>query len=129
LESRRSSDPLLFTTTDFFGNSIILKTKTWELHILDEHPEMAGYEKMVQGVVEQPEQIRISTDYDSGLAFISSPGVGPRPEGIRVLVDYADTFYEKGASFGVVATAYPIDWIKYGHPKLGKTIYRRGGGK
>jgi hypothetical protein len=90
---------------------------------------MAGYETLVKSVVEAPAQIQVSTQHATGLAFISDPGVGPRPEGIRVLVNYAHTCYEKGATTGMVATAYPIDVQEYGNPRLGKTTYKKGGQK
>jgi hypothetical protein len=88
---------------------------------------MAGYETLVEKTIQDPEQIRVSLYSSTGLAYISPPGVGPRPEGIRVLVNYADTAYEKGASIGRVSTAYPVDFAKYGSPKLGKIIYQKGG--
>jgi len=88
---------------------------------------MAGCETLVQSVVESPAEVRPSTYSETALAFISGPGVGPRPEGIRVWVNYADTNYEKGATTGMVSTAYPIDKVIYAHPKMGKAIYKKKG--
>ncbi len=87
---------------------------------------MAGLENLVKKTVQDPDIIRLSTVSDTGLAFASPPGVGPSPEGIRVLVSYVDVFYEKGATSGKVQTAYPVDVVKYGSPKLGRVIYKKG---
>ena len=120
---------LVWSTSDFFGNSVMLVRSTWDLHILDEHPEMDTYEALVKSTVEKPFEIRTSTQNNTALAFISEPGIGPSPEGIRALVNYADTYFEKGSTSGMIVTAYPVDIVKYGSPQIGKTIYKRGGGK
>lgn len=117
----------LFAVTDWFGNFVQLSATTWNVHILTEHPSMLGLENEVQQTLQSPVQIQASTQYDTGVAFFSEAGVGSHAEGIRVLVNYSDTAYEKGASSGIVTTAYPIDVIKYGYPKLGKIIYKKGG--
>lgn len=127
LKSKRKN--LVWDTTDFFGNYITLEQVTWNEHIVVEHPAMASYEALTKSVVENPDEIRLSTQQQTALAFISGPGTGPGPEGIRALVNYTDNSYEKGSSFGRIVTAYPVDIIKYGTPKLGKLIYKRGGGK
>jgi len=90
---------------------------------------MMGLEMVVQETIEEPLEIRVSTFSNTSVAFVSGPGAGSHVEGIRVLVNYADTAFEKGASSGKIQTAYPIDIIKYGSPRLGKTIYRKGGRK
>jgi hypothetical protein len=125
----RKPASFIFSTTDFFGNLVNLTQGTWDSHITVEHPQMVGYHGIVQDVIEDPEEIRPSTLSDTGIAFISAPGIGPRAEGIRVLVNYGDTQYEKGSSTGNVMTAYPIDVVKYGYPQLGPAIYKKGGRK
>lgn len=120
---------LVWDATDFYGNYVTLEQVTWNEHILIYHPEMTGYEELVKSVVEDPHEIRLSTQQNTALAFVSEPGTGPSPEGIRALVNYADTSYEKGSGFGIVVTAYPVDIIKYGTPQLGKIIHKRGRGK
>ena len=120
-------NPPLFAVTDWFGNFVELSVNTWNIHILTEHPQMVGLENEVQQTLQSPVQIQESTHYDTGVAFFSEAGVGSHAEGIRVIVDYTDTAYEKGASSGIVTTAYPIDVIKYGFPRLGRIIYRKGG--
>jgi hypothetical protein len=122
----RKRNPNLFSTNDFYGNLVTLAQTSWDEHILVEHPELAGYEDLIKSTLKNPSEVRLSTQSDTALAFISEPGTGPRPEGIRTLVDYADMFYEKGSSSGMVVTAYPIDIVKYGTPQLGKTIYKKG---
>jgi hypothetical protein len=121
--------PLIFTTTDFFGNQVILKENTWLDHILSEHQDMVGHEATLEAVLKDPLEILPSTLSNTCAAYISGPAVGPRPEGVRVLVNYTDIYYEKGASSGTITTAYPIDIIKYSNPQLGKAIYKKGGRK
>lgn len=119
---------LVFSTTDYFGNLVTLAQGTWVEHILDPqqgHPEMEGLEDIVEDVIKNPNEIRISSGETTALLYISSPGVGPRPEGVRAVVKYETTLYEKGATRGAVATAYPIDIKKYGTGGLGKRIYQR----
>ena len=127
--SKKKFPPTIFNTTDFFGNLVSLSEQTWNVHIITEHTEMFGCEALVEKTVKDPFEVRLSTAYDTGVAFISAPGVGSHAEGIRVIVAYADTNYEKGASTGKVTTAYPVDIINYGSPQLGKTIFKKGGKK
>jgi hypothetical protein len=87
------------------------------------------YETLVKLTVEKPYEIRTSTQNNTALAFISEPGTGPSPQGIRALVNYADMHFEKGSTGGIIVTVYPVDFVKYRTPQLGKTIYKRGGGK
>jgi hypothetical protein len=119
-------NPVIFDINEFYGNVVKLHASTWVDHVLVEHPQMSGYEALVQQVLKDPYEIRRSTLYNIGAAFISEPKVVPAfPEGIRVLVRYEDAFYEGGASSGLVATSYPIDLIGYQRPNLGATIYRK----
>jgi hypothetical protein len=105
---------------------VTLANDTWLDHVLDivdGHPQMAGYEILVQEVLRDPYMVQQSTHYETAAAFISSAGVGPSPEGIRVVVAFDDVSYQKGASIGRVSTAYPVDVARYPTPRLGKTIY------
>ena len=126
---KSKSKQLVWSTTDFYGNLVVLGQVTWSDHVLVEHPAMLGYEELVKSVIQDPNEIRLSTFQNTAIAFISEPGVGPRPEGVRALVNFADMSYEKGSASGMVVTAYPVDIIKYATPRLGKTIYKRGGRK
>lgn len=125
----KKSRPPIFTTTDFYGNEVALTDNTWSYHVLDEHPEMAGHEKTLQEILQDPYEIRPSTQLNTAVAFISDANVGPRPAGVRILVNYTDIHYEKGASSGTITTAYPVDIIKYGNPQLAAAIYKKGGRK
>lgn len=131
MSKKRHPEPLVFSTTDVFGNLVVLAQATWNEHIIDidGHPEMAGWEQAVYDVIGDPHEVRLSTEYDTGVAFISDANVGPRPEGIRAIVGFAEKFYEKGATTGMVITAYPIDIVNYRNPRIGKTIYKKGGRK
>jgi hypothetical protein len=116
---------VIFSVTDYFGNLVECDEYTWNVHILDPvdgHPQMAGYENLVMDVLRSPYEIRSSTQHSTGVAFISAAGVGPSADGIRTLVNYASTSYEKGSTIGNVMTAYPVDWVKYASPQLGKII-------
>lgn len=88
---------------------------------------MAGFENLVQETIEDPYEICPSTLSSTGLAFVSATGIGPGAEGIKVLVNYTDSAYEKGATSGKVQTAFPIDIIKYSKPNIGRAIYKKGG--
>jgi hypothetical protein len=90
---------------------------------------MAGFEDLVQATIQDPYEICPSTLSSTGLTFASPAGVGPGTEGIRVLVNYADKVYEKGATSGKVQTAYPIDVIRYSKPNIGRAIYKKVGQK
>jgi hypothetical protein len=128
--SRKHKQPAaVFTTNDYFGNQVVLLRSTWDEHVLDGHPEMGGYESLVKSVVFDPEEIRLSTLSTTALAFISAPGTGPSPQGIRALVDYTNRYFEKGGGSGLISTAYPIDVERYGNPKLGRAIYSKKGGR
>jgi len=129
VSKKRASHPLVFSATDCFGNYVELAESTWIEHVLDEHPEMAGYEEIVKAILRDPYQVRRSTKHSTGAAFISEAGVGPRPEGIRTLVIYAEEIIEvqKGSTKGLVTTAYPIDSGKYSNPRIGTPIYTKGG--
>jgi hypothetical protein len=119
----------LFQVTDYFGNLVVLHEDWWIGHILDPnegHPQMVGYENLVQRVVHDPFEVRLSTKASTGAVFISDVGVGPSPEGIRVVVGYPSITFEKGGGHGTVITAYPIDLVRYSTPRIGKIIGRRG---
>ena len=125
--SRKKKPLLIFAGTDFFGNAVELTKANlgfgphpWL------HPAMAGHETSVKRLLEAPDHIRESTVYAHGAGFISAPGFGPSPEGMRVIVNYDDTFYEKGASQSGVATAYPIDIIRYVRTRSWDVQFIRG---
>lgn len=125
--AKKKIDSLLFQTTDYFGNLVDLSEKTW--HIIDPvdgHPQMFGYEDLVKRVLRDPLEVRLSKTFDTGAVFVSDPNVGPSPEGIRVVVGYPNLTFQKGASHGIVKTAYPIDLVRYSTPMIGKVIGRRG---
>ena len=115
---------------DIFGNLVDLYWSTWNGHVLDPvegHPDMAGLEHLVLKVLQDPYEVCQSTLDNAALAYISEPGIGPRPAGIRVLVGYDSTDYEKGSAYGTVNTAYPIDLVGYSNPRinLARPIYRK----
>jgi hypothetical protein len=119
----------VFSATDLWGNLVILREERWLNHIIepiDGHPQLAGYQNLVEQVVINPYEAYESTQQSTGVVFLSDPHVGPSPEGIRVVVNYSTTAYEKGATEGTVITAYPVDLVLYPSPRIGKLIFRRG---
>jgi hypothetical protein len=90
---------------------------------------MSGLEAVVEQTVQDPLEIRLSTLQNTAVAFVSDPNIGTHAEGIRILETYGDTYYEKGASSGMITTAYPVDIVKYSNPQLGAVIYKRRGRK
>ena len=129
MQPKREKGSIILSTADFFGNSVSLSSTTWDAHILDEHPQMAGYLTLVEQTLLDPDEINPSTICPFSAAFTSPPNVGPSAEGIRVLVQYDRTGYEVGSATGRIRTAYPIDRVKFRKPKLGPAIYRKGGAK
>jgi hypothetical protein len=127
--SKKRRPALIFSTMDCWGNQVDLEEERWNSHIVWEHGTMSGHEQVVQKTVEDPAEIFLSTHLNTAVAHVSAPGVGPSPLGVRVLVGYSDVHYQKGGSTGKILTAYPIDLIRYGHPMLGKSIYKKGGKK
>ena len=128
----RKKSPIIFSTMDALGNQVDLYRSTWEQHIIDPfdgHPDMAGLEDLVLDVLKNPYEIYRSTVDSTACAFVSVPGVGPRPEGVRVVVGFATTLYEKGSTEGLVQTAYPIDLLRYPNPQIQKSPFYPYGGK
>lgn len=124
---KRQLSGVVFSVTECFGNLVHLRTGTWLGHILDPvdgHPQMTGYENLVQQVLQDPLEVWTG-QWPTSAVFISDPLIGPSPEGIRVVVKYQDTTFEKGTSSGVVSTAYPIDLVRYNTPRLGRAILKR----
>lgn len=119
--------PIVFSAIDYFGNTVILHQQVWTSHILDPvegHPQMLGYEHLIQQVLADPFEIREGA-WPTAAVFISDPLVGPRPEGIRTVVEYNTLSFIGGACTGLVRTAYPIDTVTYKTPRIGKLLARR----
>jgi len=110
---------------DWFGNEVYLTEETWTTHIVIEHPEMIGCETIVQQALQDPAEILESTLYSHGAVFATPAGTGPGVQGIRAVVSYGEISYQKGASTGKIATAYPIDVIKYGRPHVGRPLFKK----
>jgi len=124
---RRRRPPLLFQVTDYFGNLVALPEVRWLTHILDPilgHPQMYGCENLVQQLLQDPLEIREGA-FPTSAVFISDPGVGPSPEGIRAVVKCTNLAFEKGACAGDITTAYPIDLIGYPTPRMRRIIVGR----
>jgi hypothetical protein len=123
----RQKPPLLFQVSDYWGNLVALSEATWNTHIIDPamgHPQMRGCENLVQQLLQDPLEIREGA-YPRGAVFISDPGFGPGPEGMRAVVLYTNVAFEKGAYTGIVTTAYPIDIARYPTPRIGRVIVQR----
>ncbi len=119
--------PSVFTAQDYIGNQVVLYQQTWDVHICapDNHPQMLGYENLVKSIIEDPYLVHPSTTDPKSLAFVSDQGQGPTGAGVRVLVRYDNMLFPKGASTGLVVTAYPIE-PAYTRPNLGPAIYTKG---
>jgi hypothetical protein len=52
VSKKRHQEPLVFSTTDVFGNLVMLGQATWNEYIIDidGHPEMAGWEQSVLNI-------------------------------------------------------------------------------
>jgi hypothetical protein len=106
---------------DVIGNLITLRRETWDVHVIDPvegHPDMGPFEGSLLQIIQDPAMICRSLTNHLSLAYVSDLGVGPRPEGIRLLVDFASADYLKGGLRGNVQTAYPVDFIAYPTPRI-----------
>jgi hypothetical protein len=124
--AKKIASDVVFSITECFGNLVKLQKQTWEGHILDPsegHPQMSGYETLVQQVLKDPFEVWEGM-FPTSAVFISEALVGPSPEGIRVVVNYRDITFEKGSTTGFVTTAYPIDLVAYPTPRLGRRILK-----
>ena len=110
----------IWVTRDRFANEVYLFREDLD-HILDGHPEMAGRESEIKGIVEQPTRIH-EAGTPKTAAFLG-PSTSSNPEGIRVIVGYSSEMYISGNTSGIVVTAYPIDSIQYNKPRIGGRIY------
>jgi len=126
-KARGGRNPPLFQVPDYWGNLVTLHEATWNIHILDPadgHPQMVGCEKLVQQLLLDPLEIRLGAVPESAV-FVSDPGVGPSPEGMRAVVLYNNVAFEMGAFSGIVTTAYPIDLVRYPTPRIGRILAKR----
>jgi hypothetical protein len=121
---KKVKQPEIFNVTECFGNLVILPASTWTSHILDEHPEMDGFENLVRNVLRDPEEVRLGS-HDMAAVFLSGAGEGPGAQGIRVVVNYDAADFEKGATTGLVATSYPVDFVAYPNPRMGRTLLKK----
>ncbi len=109
--------PIVFSTADPFGNSVVLTAKTWE-HIAGRHDEMAGQQDQVRKAIEAPDKIRVSTSANDVFAFEKTVATAQE---IRVFIQYENPDFMKVKTTGKVDTAYPVDPAR--KPKIGQTIY------
>jgi hypothetical protein len=117
--------PVIFSTSDFYGNTVTLYQTTWDGHIATEHAEMAGLEEFVEAAVVDPVEINPSTRFPDSLAFrfeINRPAISINE--IRVLVWYDSLDFLTGGTNGTVTTTYPIDLSQY-NPALAAAIYTK----
>lgn len=124
--AKRNYKDLVFSVTDCFGNCVQLAVLTWQGHILDPtdgHPQMTGFETLVEHVLEDPLEVWTG-QWPTSAVFVSDPAVGPSPDGIRAVVNYNAVTFEKGGTVGSVSTAYPIDFVGYPYPRMGKRILK-----
>jgi hypothetical protein len=124
---KKRGHPVVFEQSDVYGNRVVLYRQTWEGHILPAHghPQMAGYENLVQQTIQDPYEILPSTTFNNRFAFVSAMGIGPHALGIRAMVQYMDhTAFMSGGTSGLIVTAYPID-LAHNAPNLGSPIFKK----
>ena len=126
-----SGQQVVFTTNEPRGNPVHCFQVTWTNHVVTPigHPEMAGYEEIVEQFIQDPMEVRFGR-YSDSRVFVSDPNQGPRAEGMRATVWYDDMEkYMAGMTFGMLTTAYPIDHVRYPPQRIGDVEFKRGGTK
>lgn len=96
-----------FSTRDPLDREIVLKTKTWNNHIVPGHPEVAGHLDLIKKTVEDPKYIlkdRRRDTRENYLDLCSLPHT-QNLQVIKVVVDFS-------AGIGSIVTAYPTERIR-----------------
>lgn len=93
----------MFTTKDPLGRDVVLRAKTWNVHIINRHTEMQKQESLVKKTIEHPKFILpdIHSDTRQNYFEICHFPVHGCLSLLKVVVDFS-------ASTGDVITAYPI---------------------
>ena len=103
------------------GIDVVCSQETWLIHILDEHPEMNGYEAYVKTAIGDPYQIYQDSS-NLNKRIIYKPFILPKPynlQYLRVVIEYPRRKFGKARGF--VHTAFPCLNIKKGDILLWQT--------
>lgn len=115
---------LVFSTNDCFGSPVRLEQERWTNHIIDPydgHTELVGHEADVQLTVEDPDQIRPSTQTGKAFGFERALSTS---ETLRVIVYYDDPVQIwSGNTVGNVSTAYIDDQTTIS--RVGPVVWQR----
>jgi hypothetical protein len=98
----------IWRTRDRFGREVVLTEAGME-HILERRPRMAGRERDIRAVLEDPKQVNRDAQHPDRECFYGGRGDGPY---LKVVVAY------RADDFGLVITAYPAQYVKRGEPQL-----------
>jgi hypothetical protein len=118
-----------FQIPDPFGNQITLYANTWDVHILQDHKEMAKLLRTVENTVRNPTYIYQSSISDANLIFHGHNLLNPDPRILRAVVKYptmqglADLF--SGGLQALVTTAFVLRPENEFTGNIGPQIYKR----
>ena len=113
---------------DVFSNYVYCFSGVWQKIESVKHPDMAGYENLAYGAVEDPDSVMESTARPR-VAVFESKGKGPYGRDLRVVVDYDIDDFLLGGTRGRLTTAYDRDVRRFPDPRVGKVIYTKNGGR
>lgn len=114
----------LFSVNDLYGNPVVLTNDTWNHVTL--HPDMSGLLKPVKSAVSSPSMVFRSASSDNRLVLHGSNLLLPRPNIVRVVVEYEDIEAALvGQSLGDVVTAFAPSPANEFKGALGEIIYQR----
>jgi hypothetical protein len=102
--------PNLFEVTDPQGRTIVCTLETWNGHILENHPDMKGYENEVGRAIEAP-SLGIYRDSVFENRHIYYNRFKRKPRYIKVVVEF-------GEEVGKVITAFFTDATKSGEKMI-----------
>ena len=103
----------LFACVDPLGQPIAARTRRWDEHIRDRHPELAAQVEAIRTTLEAPDFIVSDFDNPDGLNYYRF-GVLPSPYDrlyLKVVVTYRQ---RASVMIGDVITAYPTGKIARG---------------
>lgn len=116
-----SDGGFVFSATDPWDASVVLTKATWEVHIVERHPEMAGNEFAVQKTIEKPEAVYRSSWNPDAKIFLSRETESTYPRlYTRVVVGYVDDSagYVETAMFSKTIGGVKAGELLYVKPKL-----------
>lgn len=96
-------DKNIFITTDYSGKTVILKSQTFNDHIINHHPEMSDNKEAIKDSIENPSHVIISNKNPNSHIYVTKSAKSTYPKlDIKTIVNQSSkrgyvktTFFEK----------------------------------